>query len=767
MRARAATTWGWKEQHHGQIISQLDALGCSCDWSRERFTLDPGLSRAVRTVFVALYKKGLIYRGHYIVNWCPRCHTAISDEETEHEDEPGTLTTIRYPLKEGDGAISVATTRPETMLGDVAVAVNPDDERYRHLIGKTAVLPFLERELEIIADDAVEPEFGTGAVKVTPAHDPNDFLIGQRHNLTPVVVMDGSGRMSESAGPFAGLDRFEAREQVVAGLEAKGLIAEIKEHTRPVGHCHRCSTMVEPTLSLQWFVKMAPLAAPALTAVLDGQVRLRPERWVGVYRHWMENVRDWCISRQLWWGHRIPAWTCDGCQELIVAEQDPTACPGCGGAKLTQDEDVLDTWFSSWLWPFSTMGWPERTRDLEHFYPTQFLSTAPDIIFFWVARMIIAGLEFMGRIPFSDVGFHSLIRDGQGIKMSKSLGNSPDPLDIISEQGADALRFTLMFLTPPGQDLNFDPRRIETGRFFANKLWNAAKLVIGNLDGVTAASATPARSELALEDRWILSRLAAARDQINTGLDNYRTQEAAKAIYEFIWGEYCDWYLELAKGRFYGEDEKAGNTARLVAYQVLEASLRLLHPMMPFVTEDLWQRLPHEGPSIVRAAWPEARGRDLAGEADMGFLMQAVVAVRTIRSEMNVPPGREAELLARASGREAALLERGRPMFQALAKAQVRVDAEAARPEASASAVVGGCELFVPLAGLIDFQVERRRLERELERVGRELETAGRRLGNEQFLAKAPPDVVAKERERLAELTATREKLCQNLGTLG
>ena len=763
--AFVAEVWRWKEKHHDQIVAQLDALGCSCDWSRERFTLDPGLSRAVRKVFVALYERGLIYRGDYIVNWCPRCRTALSDEEVEHEQVKGELTTIRYPLADGSGSIPVATTRPETMLGDVAVAVHPGDPRYRALVGQTVILPLLERPIPIVADDAVDPEFGTGAVKVTPAHDPNDFAIGQRHHLTPLLIMDGEGRMTASAGPYAGLDRLAARKQVVADLEARGLIAGVVEHTRPVGHCQRCHTVIEPMLSRQWFVKMAPLAAPALEAVNAGRVRLLPERWLGVYRHWMENVRDWCISRQLWWGHRIPAWSCGQCQEVVVAEEDPESCPDCGSRALTQDEDVLDTWFSSWLWPFSTLGWPERTPDLARFYPTQFLSTGPDIIFFWVARMIAAGLEFMGEVPFSVVNFHSIVRDGQGRKMSKSLGNSPDPLDLMAEHGADALRFTLMYLTPTGQDLHFDVKRLELGRFFANKLWNAAKLVIGNLPGSAAGGATA--TEDALEDRWIRSRLEAAQAAVTAALEDYDFQAAAKAVYEFIWHEYCDWYLELAKLRFYGADEVGRNTAARTAYEVLEASLRLLHPMMPFLTEDLWQRLPHQGASIVRAPWPAAGRRDLEAEAAFELFQGLVVAVRTVRSEMNVPQGLEAELIVRAEGDQARQIERGRTVIESLARVRLEVSPRAARPAGAAAGVVGPIEFFLPLHGLIDFEAEARRLTRDLERAERELGTARSRLESEAFRSKAPPAVVARETERLQELEAVALKLRASLAALG
>jgi valyl-tRNA synthetase len=651
------------------------------------------------------------------------------------------------------------------MLGDTAVAVHPDDARYRDLVGKVAVLPLLGRALPIVADPAVDPAFGTGAVKVTPAHDPNDFELAARHGLPAIVVMSGDGTMNANAGPYAGLERYAARKRVLADLERQGLVAGVREHTIPLGQCQRCGTVVEPMLSRQWFVKMKPLAGPALAAVLDGRVRFHPERWVGVYRHWMENVRDWCISRQLWWGHRIPAWTCAACNELVVAEEDPTACPRCGGGDLRQDEDVLDTWFSSWLWPFSTLGWPGRTRDLEVFYPTSFLSTGPDIIFFWVARMIAAGLEFMGDVPFRHVSFHAIVRDGQGRKLSKSLGNSPDPLEVIAEHGADALRFTLIYLTPPGQDLYFDLARVDTGRHFANKLWNAAKLVIANLEGVGPDGPPPAASALA--DRWIRSRLAAARDEVEAALASYRLQDAARAAYDFIWHEYCDWYLELAKGRLYGDDPAARNTARRVAYEVLEAALRLLHPIMPFVTEDLWQRLPHRGESIARAPWPAPAARDAEAEADLEFLKEVVVAVRTIRSEMHVPPGREAEVVARASGREAGLLEREGGIVTTLARARLRVDPEASRPPASATAVAGAAELYVPLAGLIDLGVERRRLAKERERAARELATARARLGNEQFLARAPADVAARERERLGELEAMLRKLERHLADLG
>ncbi len=763
--AFVAEVWRFKEEQQGRIRAQLDALGCSCDWSRERFTLDPGLSRAVRKAFVTLYVKGLIYRGDYIVNWCPRCQTALSDEEVDRNDEQGTLTTIRYPLKDAEGSVTVATTRPETMLGDVAVAVHPEDDRYRHLVGKKAVLPLLGREIPIIADASVDPTFGTGAVKVTPAHDPNDFLIGERHALTPIVVMAGDGTMNENAGPFAGLDRFVARERIVSELKSQGLIADVREHMIPLGRCQRCGTVVEPMLSRQWFVRMRPLADPALAAVTSERVRFQPERWVGVYRHWMENIRDWCISRQLWWGHRIPAWTCAGCGELLVAEDDPPRCPKCGGA-LHQDEDVLDTWFSSWLWPFSTLGWPERTRDLEKFYPTQFLSTGPDIIFFWVARMIAAGIEFTGKVPFDNVNFHAIVRDPEGRKMSKSLGNSPDPLDVIAAGGADALRFTLMLLTPPGQDLYFAAERIETGRHFANKLWNAAKLVIGALEGVEAGAGLADDASLQLEDRWIRSRLAAARDEVEAALTAYRAQDAAKAIYEFVWHEFCDWYLELIKGRLYGGDAIGRNTARLVAYEVMEISLRLLHPIMPFVTEDLWQRLPHQGESIAGAPWPAPMERNREAEDEMGFLMDVVVAVRNIRSEMNVPPGREAEVIARASGREAALLERGRGVLASLGRARLKVSSTAARPPAAATGLARETELFVPLAGLIDLEVERRRLRRDLEKAERELDGARRRLAAPAFLAKAPPAVVNRENERLSELEATQVKLTRLLESL-
>ncbi len=763
-----AEVWRWKEEQHDRIVSQLDALGCSCDWSRERFTLDPGLSRAVRKVFVALHAKGLIYRGDYIVNWCPRCHTALSDEEVEHEEVRGTLTTIRYPLAAGGGSIAVATTRPETMLGDTAVAVHPEDARYRHLIGTSA---------RASAPRAGDPDRRRRGGGPGVRHRRGQGDAGARSERLPDR---GAARAPGAQGHGRG--RADERERrplrrprPLRGARARGGGAHARgSHRRGQGTRARGRPLPalrdgDRAVSLAAVVRAHEAARGARDRGRGRRSRALPSRALGQ----ASTATGWRTSAtgasraSCGGGIASRSGTCAACGELIVSEEDPTACPACGGAALEQDEDVLDTWFSSWLWPFSTLGWPERTRDLQVFYPTHFLSTGPDIIFFWVARMIMAGLEFMGEVPFADVNFHAIVRDGQGRKMSKSLGNSPDPLAIIAEHGADALRFTLMYLAPTGQDqLLFDSARIETGRVFANKVWNAAKLVIGNLDGVKPGAA-PHPEDLTLEDRWIRSRLALARDLADEGLTGYRIQEAAKAVYEFFWHEFCDWYLELAKIRLYGSDEKARNTARLVAYEVLEASLRLLHPIMPFLTEDLWQRLPHEGVSIARAPWPAPGRRDLEAEADMEFLKQAIVAVRTIRAEMNVPPGREAEVIAHAGGRVAGLLAAAGPKFATLARARLAVDPAAVRPAFAAAAIVGDAELFVPLKGLIDLDVERRRLEKERARVEKEWTTAVQRLDSKEFLERAPAAVVARERERLAELGQTRDKLARNLAALG
>jgi valyl-tRNA synthetase len=758
--------WAWKEKYGGLINEQEKRLGCSLDWTRERFTMDEGLSRAVTEVFVRLYRKGLIYRGDYIVNWCPRCRTALSDEEVNHEETDGQLWHIRYPIKGSEKHVTVATTRPETMLGDVAVAVSPKDRRYAKLVGKTLVLPILLREIPIVADEYVDPKFGTGAVKVTPAHDPNDFEIGRRHGLSSIVVMHADGTMNVQAGPVSGLDRFVARKKVLELLQAQGLLARTDAHRLSLGRCDRCDTIIEPYLSRQWFVKMKPLAEPAIDVAKRKRVKFYPPRWTKVYLHWMNNIRDWCISRQLWWGHRIPVWYCRaaGCDELIVDTQAPVHCPKCGGTILEQDEDVLDTWFSSWLWPFSTLGWPDDTRDLRVFYPGSLLVTGPDIIFFWVARMIMAGFEFMGREPFPHVYLNSIVRDAQGRKMSKSLGNSPDPIAIMDEYGADALRFTTVFLAPTGQDLIFDAKRCETGKFFANKVWNAARLLAMRLGDEDPTRVRDSQLSLTLADRWILSRFARCAQDTTRLLKTYRFNDAANAIYRFAWHEYCDWYLELVKPRW-GDgatDATDARTARVVAWRVLDGILHLLHPFMPFLTEEVWQALPHQGESLTISPWPKPKRAlfDTAAEADMSLLMEVVTAVRNLRAEMNLPPQKGVSVVVRADERAAALIVANRELLSPLARVESwTVGPDATRPGVAASAVVRGMEVWLPLAGIVDLDAERLRLAREADRVLGELENARRKLMNQDFLTKAKKEVVERERQKLADLEQTVAKL--------
>jgi valyl-tRNA synthetase len=753
--------WRWKEQYGGLILRQLRRLGISADWSRERFTLDDGYSRAVFLVFQKLYEKGLVYRGHRIVNWCPRCQTALSDEEVDHVETEGTLWFVRYPLasppkgKNKPQHVTVATTRPETMLGDMGVAVHPNDRRYKSLVGKLAVLPLQRREIPIVADPAVDPKFGTGAVKLTPAHDANDFALAQRHGIEPRIVMDERAVMNENAGDFRGLDRFEARERIVEALRDAGYLEKIEPHRHSVGHCSRCDTVIEPYLSLQWFVKMGPLAAPAIEAARKNQVKFYPTRWKKVYLHWMENIRDWCISRQLWWGHRIPVWYRG--DEMVVSVDRPV------GEGWKQDEDVLDTWFSSWLWPFATLGWPEQTEDLAKYYPNSLMVTGSDIIFFWVARMIMAGLEFRDAPPFSHVYFTSIVRDMQGRKMSKSLGNSPDPLALMDAHGADAMRFVMICLTPSGQDLLFDEKRVETGKFFANKLWNAARLVSMRLGDEDLGSVRESQLQLTLADRWILSRYSNAVKDVTRNLRTYRFQEAANAIYHFVWDEYCDWYLEMAKPRWGDEADPASRrTARWVAWRVLEGTLRLLHPFMPFVTEEIWQALPHDGELLAQASWPKARSAwfDAESERRIAFLQDLVVAVRNLRVENGIPPGKKVPLTVRGSAEQLDLIESLAEQMRALAKIETLTLArDGARPSVAASGVVQGAEIFLPLEGLIDLGEERARLAREADKLFHDLESSRKKLRNQDFLDKARPDVVERERQRLATLEESLEKL--------
>jgi valyl-tRNA synthetase len=763
-----ARVWDWKERYGRRITEQLRLLGASCDWSRERFTMDEGCSRAVREVFVRLYEKGLIYRGNYMINWCPKCHTVISDIEVEHEEEDGYLWHILYPLEEGRGHIIVATTRPETMLGDTAVAVHPDDDRYRHLVGRRVILPLAERPIPIIADAYVDPAFGSGAVKITPAHDPNDFEIGHRHGLEQIEVIDRGARMTAAAGVYAGMDRYVAREAVVRDLAGRGLLLRQERYRHSVGRCYRCGTVIEPLVSEQWFVRMEPLAEPARQAVLEGRVRFIPERFTRVFLNWLDGIRDWCISRQLWWGHRIPVWYCQDCGHTICRREDPDSCPACGSKNLHQDEDVLDTWFSSALWPFSTLGWPQNTPDLSRFYPTTVLVTGRDILFFWVARMIFMGLEFMGEVPFREVLIHGLVRDAEGRKMSKSLGNGVDPVEVIEKYGADSLRFMLVTNNAPGNDLRFNWERVEAARNFANKIWNAARFALLNLedyrpDGIEAAEELP--------DRWILSRLGAVTREVGSYLEEYELGEAARVLYEFIWSEFCDWYLEMAKLRLYGEDAARRHTAQRVLLQTLRELLKLLHPFMPFLTEEIWHYLPDSGTSLMLQRWPVEPGRpDPAAEEAMGLLMEVIRGIRNIRGEMRLLPGRSvpAYLVAAEAGTRR-VLEEGREYVRRLAQADpVQVEAEMnPPPRQAAGAVAPGVQIFVPLAGLIDFDRERERLGKELSAVSRELGRAREKLANPDFLRRAPEEVVARERRRAEELAAKEQALRERLAVLG
>jgi len=792
--------WQWKAASGGHIIRQLKTLGASCDWARERFTMDAGLSEAVKEVFCQLYEAGLIYRGNYITNWCPRCQTALSDLEVEYRERNGHLWYVRYPLVDGTGEVVVATTRPETILGDTAVAVHPEDARYAALVGKTVRLPILGREIPVIADSYVEREFGTGAVKVTPAHDPKDFDCGLRHRLAQIKVIGDDGRMNEKAGPYAGMDRFACRKQLVADLTAQGLLLKIDDHLHAVGECYRCQTVVEPSLSRQWFVKMQPLAEPAIRAVEEGRTRIIPAQWEKTYFEWMRNIRDWCISRQIWWGHRIPAWYCDRCNETVVARSAPAACPKCGGS-LRQETDVLDTWFSSALWPFSTLGWPKRTPELERYYPTACLVTGFDILFFWVARMMMMGLRFMGEVPFKDVVIHGLIRDEQGDKMSKTRGNVIDPLHVIHGAtrdelaaateaggappaaqeairrqfpegfpafGADALRFTLTALAGLGSDLKLSIKRIEGYRHFCNKIWNAFRFLTPHIPSGQAAAVPPATLPLTLADRWILSRLNSLIRGVDEALGGYRFNDAALLLYQFFWHEYCDWYLEIIKTRLAEAPEAPETRAgRIVLVHVLERALRLLHPFMPFITEEIWQRLPHQGPSIMTASWPtpEEELDDPAAAEAMESLMGIIREVRNIRSAYNVSPAVRVPLVLRvASPALQATLATGSGYLVNLARlSRLAVGPDQAKPELAATAVVKGAELFVPLEEVIDLQAERGRLAKELARVEQGLARIDKKLGNQEFVRKAPPAVVEKEQASRAELLEAQGRLAENL----
>ncbi len=754
--------WRWREESGGTIIRQLKRLGCSCDWTRERFTMDPGLSAAVREVFVRLWEEGLIYQGDYIVNWCPRCQTAISDLEVEYEERDAHLYYIKY------GPLTLATVRPETKLGDTALAVHPRDKRYAKYVGQTLTVRSVDGEitLKVIADTAVDPKFGTGIVKVTPAHDAADFEIGRRHGLEIRQVIGGDGKMNALAGKYAGLDRFEARQRIVSDLETLGLIERIEPYRHRIGVCYRCWTVVEPLVSTQWYVRTKPLAEPAIKAVREGKIRIVPRGWTRTYFSWMEGIRDWCISRQIWWGHRIPVWHCDVCRILIVSREDPAQCDQCGGP-LRQETDVLDTWFSSALWPFSTLGWPEDTPELRTFYPTACLVTGFDILFFWVARMIMMGLRFMGDVPFRDVYIHALVRDMEGKKMSKSRGNVIDPLEVMDRFGTDALRFTLAALAAQGRDIRLSVERIEGYRNFANKLWNAARFILTNLDGYAPAGAKGvARS---LPDRWIRSRLARTVTAVKKGLRAYRFNDAAGAIYQFLWHEFCDWYVECSKLALYrGEDPLARALTQKVLVETLEVTLRLLHPFMPFITEEIWQRLPKgkKSPeSIMIADFPRVprAARDPGAEAEMELLMAVVGAIRNIRGEMGIPPLRPLTAVVRPTETQAAALRANQPLVEALARIRLSVDPGARRPHSSAMALVAGMECFVLLEGVVDLAAEARRLTKELGKAEEALRFVEEKLSRQEFRARAPAEVVEREIERRDELIQTVRRLGESL----
>jgi valyl-tRNA synthetase len=769
-------TWGL--EHKDRILDQLRLMGCACDWERTRYTLDDGLSKAVVEVFVQLYEKDLIYRGPRIVNWCPLHKTSISDDEVDTEDKAGKLWHIRYKLKGSETYIEVATTRPETMLGDTAVAVHPEDERFRALVGQTAILPIMDREIPIVADEYVKSEFGTGAVKVTPAHDLNDFEIGQRHDLPAVEVIGPDGTMTDAAGKFAGLDRYQARKKIVLELDKAGLLQRVEDYTVPTPMHDRCGTPIEPRLSTQWFVKMEPLAVPAIAAAREGKLRFHPDHWVKTYLYWLENVQDWCISRQLWWGHRIPAYTCDDCGKLVVSRQAPEACPKCAGKDLSQDPDVLDTWFSSWLWPFSTFGWPDSTPELKRFYPTQLLVTASEIIYLWVARMVMAGYEFCSELPFSDVYIHGTVRDDIGRKMSKSLGNGIDPLEVIEEFGADAMRVSMVLATPEGQDPWMGPKTFELGRNFGNKLWNASRFAFMNLGESTLESLhfKHHKGKQPAMDRWILARLNRAVAGVTEALEKFRYTAACKILYDFVWHDFCDWYLEMVKTRMrdHHETEDKQRAKQVTAY-VLYRSLQMLFPYMPFLTQEVYSILreyvrEETAETLWSTRWPEVDEVVLDAELDreMDFIQSVVSQVRTIRAEMNVPPGTAVPVLIKTESEDYAhAVEHHAQWVSELARASdVKFGSDVKKPPLSGSAVVSGAEIYVPLEGIIDVDKERTRLQKELDKFSGFLERTGKKLQNEAFLTQAPTEVVAAEKAKQVDYQVRVDKLTRSLEQL-
>ncbi len=752
--------WAWKDQYGGRIVEQLKKLGSSCDWDRLRFTMDEGCNKAVNHVFKKLYDKGLIYRGERIINWCPHCKTSISDAEVEFEEKEGSFWHLRYPLSDGTGYIELATTRPETMLGDTAVAVHPDDERYKALVGKTVILPLVNKEIPIIADTYVEQDFGTGVVKITPAHDPNDFEVGLRHKLPVINIMDDGGVINENGGKYAGMPALEARKQIVKDLDEGGYLLEIEPIKHNVGTCYRCGTVVEPRVSTQWFVRMEPLAKPAVDVVKNGEIRFIPDRMDKIYYNWMENIKDWCISRQLWWGHQIPAWYCE-CGETIVSETEPKVCPKCGGTHLKRDEDTLDTWFSSALWPFSTLGWPEKTPELEYFYPTDTLVTGYDIIFFWVARMIFSGLEHMGEIPFKTVFFHGLIRDAQGRKMSKSLGNGVDPLDIIAEYGADALRFTLVTGNSPGNDMRFSEEKVAASRNFANKIWNAARFILMNIEGKDIGCALP--EKLYTSDKWILNRFNSVTAAVTENLEKFELGMAVSKLYDFIWDDFCDWYIELAKIRMNGSDAESADSARRVLVWVMSNTLKLLHPFMPYITEEIWQTLPHEGEALIVAKWPEY-DENLAfpaEAADMEKVMAVIRAIRVRRNEMNVPPSKKAHIYIETA--QPAPYAEGSEFIARLAYGSAVEIGASFAVEGAVTAVTDDAKALLPMDDLVDKAAEIARLTKELQNAQKQLDNVNAKLANEKFTSKAPQNVIDGVKANGEKLTAKIRLILETL----
>ena len=760
--------WEWRKKYGGLIINQLRRLGCSCDWSRERFTMDEGLSKAVKEVFVRLYEEGHIYRGDYIINWCPRCHTAIAEIEVEHQEKESFLYYIRYPFQSGEGHLTIATTRPETLLGDTAVAVNPEDDRYAALSDPYVLLPILNKPIPVIFDKYVDMEFGTGALKITPAHDPNDFEIGNTHHLERIKVIDENGMMNDLAGPYQGMDRFECRERIIEDLKMGDLLEKIEPYQNAIGHCYRCKTMIEPLLSKQWFVKTGPLAREASQAVREGKTKIFPANWEGVYFEWMDNIKDWCISRQIWWGHRIPAWYCQECGAVHVAKEAPVSCNSCQSHDLVQETDVLDTWFSSALWPFSTLGWPDSTPELKTFYPTAALVTGFDILFFWVARMMMMGIHFMGDIPFKDVYIHALVRDAEGKKMSKSKGNVIDPLEVMDQFGTDAFRFTLAALAAQGRDIKLSEETIVGYRHFVNKIWNAARFALMNLD----ENEDPKHDERAytLADRWILTRLGQVSAEVAQAIEAYQFNEAAGHCYQFIWHELCDWYLEMAKQELYGEDGVSKETARAVVQEALMVALKLLHPFMPFITEEIWQKLPGTDGSIMTASFPEVSDflRDEDALKEMNLLMGVIAAIRNIRGEMNISPSKNVNLIIDAkSEQDEEILERNLSYIQTLAKVDgVSIGLGLPKPEKSATAIFEETSVHVLLEGLIDFGEEKKRIGKAINKIEKEMAASNKKLSNKGFLQKAPTEIVADVKTKFEDLSAKLSKLKQNLSFL-